>query len=157
MPSRGEVPEATRSPDATTTSNCHAQTEQEAAIARRSSRCPTDSARPSADRLHARNTANDTRQSTPISLNVSLVHRAHGPASTCDQLVLSRNAISKLAKEKSTPSVEVLQDHHVLHRIGKAEPFSISSICRSGDERARVHGEASAPPRPSTFRRGKAC
>ena len=46
--------------------------------------------------------------------------------STCDQLVLSRNAISKLAKEKSTPSVEVLQDHHVLHRIGKAEPFSTS-------------------------------
>ena len=110
---------------ATTTTQYRAQAEQESSICR----SPVDATRTHmivCDQMYARKTANETRQSTPISLEMSLVHRAHGSGSTCDQLVLSRNAISKLAKEKSTPSVEVLQDHHVLHRIGKAEPFSTS-------------------------------
>ena len=82
------------------------------------------------DRMYARKTANENRSSTPISLKMSLVHRAHGSGSTCDQLVLSRNAISKLARRRGHFLCELFHDQDELHRDRQPEVRSASCIYR---------------------------
>ena len=82
------------------------------------------------DRMYARKTANENRSSTPISLKMSLVHRAHGSGSTCDQKCLSRNAISKLARRRGHFLCELFHDQDELHRDRQPEVRSASCIYR---------------------------
>ena len=82
------------------------------------------------DRMYARKTANENRSSTPISLKMSLVHRAHGSGSTCDQKCLSRNAISKLARRQGHFLCELFHDQDELHRDRQPEVRSASCIYR---------------------------